>query len=99
MKPGSIIWFSANKFLNFCPKFADAQKGENCIMAIKRKPITAIHARDPAWIIALWIAIHGGDPAPQISTAKANEAATAIIRALAAHLDAAKAKAVVAALG
>ena len=80
-------------------------KGENCTMAIppkiniKRKPITAIHARDPAWIIALWIAIHAGDPAPQISTAKANEAATAIIRALAGYLDVAKAKAVVAALG
>ena len=65
----------------------------------KHKPIQAIHAKDPAWIIALWIAIHGGDPAPEISAQKANEAAMAAIRALSSHLDPAKAKAVVAALG
>jgi hypothetical protein len=68
-------------------------------MAIRRKRITAIHAKDPAWIIALWIAIHGGDPAPQISAQKATKAAMNAIRALAAHLDPVKAKAVVAALG
>jgi hypothetical protein len=68
-------------------------------MAIKRRRITAVHAKDPAWIIALWIAIHGGDPAPEISAEKANKAATGIIRALTAHLDPAAAKAVVAALG
>jgi hypothetical protein len=67
-------------------------------MAFKRKPITAVHAKDPAWIIALWIAIHGGDPAPKISAKKANKAAMVIIRALTAHLDPAAAKAVVAAL-
>lgn len=67
-------------------------------MAI-RKRITAIHAKDPSWIIALWIAIHGGDPAPQVSAKKANKAAMAIIRAVAAHLDPAKAKALAAALG
>ena len=65
----------------------------------KHKPIQAIHGKDPAWIIALWIAIHGGDPAPEISAQKANEAAMAAIRALSSHLDPAKAKAVVAALG
>ena len=53
-------------------------------MAIKRRPVTAVNAKDPAWIIALWIAIHGGDPAPEISAKKANEAAMAIIRALTA---------------
>jgi hypothetical protein len=87
----------AKEIFGFCPKFTDAR--EHCIMAIKRRPITAVHAKDPAWIIALWIAIHGGDPAPEISAKKANEAAMAIIRALTAHLDPAAAKAVVAALG
>jgi hypothetical protein len=53
-------------------------------MAIKRRPVTAVNAKDPAWIIALWITIHGGDPAPKISAKKANEAAMAIIRALTA---------------
>ncbi len=70
-------------------------------MAIR--PITAIHTNDPAWIIALWLAIHGGDPAPDqhgaISAEKAKIAAASAIRALAAHLDPAQAKAVVSALG
>ena len=68
-------------------------------MAVKPRPIVAIHGKDPAWIIALWIAIHGGDPAPEISAEKANKAATSIIRALTVHLDPSAAKAVVAALG
>ena len=67
------------------------------------RPITAIHANDPAWIIALWLAIHGGDPAPDqhgnISADKLKFAASGAIRALAAHLDPAQAKAVVTALG
>ena len=63
------------------------------------KPIVAIHRNDPAWIIALWLAIHGGDPAPQVSVEKARALSADIIRALAAHLDPAKAKAVTAALG
>ena len=67
------------------------------------KPITAIHANDPAWIIALWLAIHWGDPVPDqhgnISTEKVNVAAAALIRALAVYLEPTKAKAVVAALG
>jgi len=70
-------------------------------MAIK--PITGIHTNDPAWIIALWLAIHGGDPAIDqhgvISAEKAKVAAAGAIRALAAHLDPVQAKAVVAALG
>lgn len=65
-----------------------------------RRPITAIHANDPGWIIALWLAIHGGDPAPEhISPAEASRVATQAIRALATQLDAAHAKAVTAALG
>lgn len=63
------------------------------------KPIIAIHRNDPAWIIALWLAIHGGDPAPEISAERARALSADIIRALAGHLDAAKAKAVTAALG
>lgn len=65
-----------------------------------RRPITAIHANDPGWLIALWLAIHRGDPAPeQIDAAEASKAAMAMIRQLAPHLDAAHAKAVTAALG
>jgi hypothetical protein len=63
------------------------------------KPIVAIHRNDPQWIIALWLAIHGGDPAPEISVEKQRAVSAEIIRAVAAHLDAGKAKAVVAALG
>ena len=62
------------------------------------KPIVGIHKNDIEWIIALWLAIHGGDPAPEISAAKAELAATEVIRGLASRLPAAKAKAVVAAL-
>lgn len=29
------------------------------------------HELDAAWIIALWLAIHGGDPAPEIIAAQA----------------------------
>ena len=62
--------------------------------------IVGIHVKDIEWIIALWFAIHGGDPAPEIlSTAQAEKAAAALIRAAAAHLPAAKAKAVTEALG
>jgi hypothetical protein len=63
------------------------------------KPIVGIHKNDPEWIIALWIAIHGGDPAPEISAQKARLAATDAIRALAGRLNAPQQKAVVAALG
>jgi HPt (histidine-containing phosphotransfer) domain-containing protein len=33
--------------------------------------IVLAHERDAAWIIALWKAIHGGDPAPEIVAAQA----------------------------
>ncbi|WP_293903735.1 hypothetical protein [Phenylobacterium sp.] len=63
------------------------------------KPLVAIHKNDLAWIIALYHAIHDGDPAPDISAAKAALAATSVIRGLAPYLDAGKHKAVMAALG
>ena len=62
------------------------------------KPIVGIHKKDIEWIISLWLAIHGGDPAPEISAAKAELVATEVIRGLASRLPAAKAKAVEAAL-
>jgi hypothetical protein len=63
------------------------------------KPIVGIHKNDPEWIIALWLAIHGGDPGPEISAQKAQLAAAEAIRALAGHLNPQQQKAVVAALG
>lgn len=62
------------------------------------RPIVATHKNDIEWIISLWLAIHGGDPAPEISAHKAELAATEVIRALAGRLPAAKQKAVTAAL-
>jgi hypothetical protein len=64
-----------------------------------RKPIRATHVKDIEWIISLWLAIHGGDPAPEtISEAEAAKAAAGLIRAAAAHLPAAQQKAVIAAI-
>lgn len=64
--------------------------------------INLIHAKDPGWIIALWIAIHGGDPVPDqhahIPVAEVQKGAVGLIRALTNHLEPAQAKAVVAAL-
>jgi hypothetical protein len=31
---------------------------------LKHREINLAHELDPAWIIALWLAIHGGDPSP-----------------------------------
>ena len=62
--------------------------------------IVAIHKNDPQWIIALWLAIHGGDPAPEvISTRQVEELSVKVIRSLTGYLPEAKAKAVQAALG
>ena len=50
-------------------------------------PIGA-HQQDAAWLITLWLAIHGGDPGPDevvISDAEAREAATAIVAAVAPY--------------
>ena len=63
-----------------------------------RKPIVAIHRNDPEWIIALWLAIHGGDPGPEISAVKAEAAAAEVIRSMAGMLGGARQKAVEAAL-
>lgn len=61
--------------------------------------IVGIHVKDIEWIIALWFAIHGGDPAPEhLTPAQVQTATTSLIRAAASHLAPAKAKAVVAAL-
>jgi hypothetical protein len=62
------------------------------------KPIVGIHKKDIEWIIALWLAIHGGDPAPEVSPQRAEAAAAEVIRGLAARLPAAKQRAVEAAL-
>ena len=35
------------------------------------RPIYLAHELDAAWIIALWIAIHGGDPSPEVVAARA----------------------------
>jgi hypothetical protein len=64
------------------------------------RQIVGIHVRDIEWIIALWFAIHGGDPAPEhLSQAQVQKAAAELIHAAAAHLEPAQAKAVTAALG
>jgi hypothetical protein len=63
------------------------------------RQIVGIHVRDIEWIIALWFAIHGGDPPPEhLSLAQAQTAAAGLIRAAALHLEPAKAKAVTEAL-
>lgn len=40
------------------------------------RPIYLAHELDAAWIIALWLAIHGGDPAPEVIAAQAIAALT-----------------------
>ncbi len=35
------------------------------------QPMYLAHELDAAWIIALWLAIHGGDPAPEVVAAQA----------------------------
>jgi len=70
------------------------------ITPIAKREIVAIHVKDIEWIIALWFAIHGGDPAPEhLSPAQAATAAAGLIRAAAARLNPAMAKAVTSALG
>jgi len=62
------------------------------------KQITAIHKNDPEWIIRLWLAIHGGDPAPEVTARAVDAAAVAAIKSLSTYLDPAKQKAINAAL-
>jgi hypothetical protein len=63
----------------------------------KLRPIVADHKNDPQWIIELWLAIHGGDPAPNVKVI--NRATADIVRALVPHLETGQQKAVAAALG
>ena len=67
-------------------------------MQLREREIVLAHEPDAAWIIALWKAIHGGDPAPEISAQRAEFAATEAIRGLASRLSLSKQKAVEAAL-
>jgi hypothetical protein len=48
-------------------------------MRVKEKAIVLAHEPDAAWIIALWKAIHGGDPPPQ-------EIAAGVIASMAPYL-------------
>ena len=71
-------------------------------MALRpHKEIVAIHEKDPGWIIALWLAIHGGDPAPEgvISAETAARVAAEAIKSLATRLDPPRHQAVTGALG
>ena len=43
------------------------------------------HELDVAWIIALWLAIHGGDPAPEVS--QIDEQAERLATSLVEHLQ------------
>ncbi len=63
------------------------------------RQIRAIHANDPEWIIQLWLAIHGGDPAPFLSKEAINKAALGAIKALTPYLEPGRQRAVTAALG
>ncbi len=69
-------------------------------MASPPKSISLIHRNDPGWIIQLWLAIHGGDPAPNIHVSQEQiaRAASDAIKALAQHIDPAKAAKINAAL-
>jgi hypothetical protein len=46
------------------------------------------HELDLAWIIALWLAVHHGDPVPEgISKATQSEQTEVLVRALSGHLQ------------
>ena len=65
------------------------------------KKIVATHVKDIEWILSLYFAVHGGDPAPHevLTAADVERAAVGMIRAVAAHLPAHQQKAVMAGLG
>ncbi|HEY2294501.1 MAG TPA: hypothetical protein VGM86_27700 [Thermoanaerobaculia bacterium] len=60
-------------------------------MSTEVKNIRLTHERDAAWLIALYLAVHGGDPAPKEGTVVAHDqqlgAALAAIAALSEALD------------
>jgi hypothetical protein len=58
-------------------------------MAAELKEIHLAHERDAAWLTALWIAIHGGDPPVELVPRELQEgAALGAIEALSTALDA-----------
>jgi hypothetical protein len=60
-------------------------------MITEAKGIRLTHERDAAWLVALYLAIHGGDPAPKEGTVVAHDqqqgAALGAIAALSEALD------------
>lgn len=60
-------------------------------MSTEVKNIRLTHERDAAWLIALYLAVHGGDPAPKEGTVVAHDqqlgAALGAIAALSEALD------------
>jgi hypothetical protein len=60
-------------------------------MSTEVKNIRLTHERDAAWLIALYLAVHGGDPAPKEGTVVVHDqqlgAALAAIAALSEALD------------
>ncbi len=58
-------------------------------MSVGLKEIELIHERNASWLIALWFAVHGGDPAPGglVSRESFEGAALGAIEALSAALD------------
>jgi hypothetical protein len=98
----SSLWFFW-RIGHVPPRVASARANRGKSMSISptaKRQIVGIHVKDIEWIIALWFAIHGGDPAPEhLSPAQAATAANGLIRAAAVHLDPAMARAVTAALG
>lgn len=58
------------------------------------------HIRDPKYLHDLWIAIHGGDPAPDfVATAAFQKATAELIRLLVPNISPQLQKPVIAALG
>jgi hypothetical protein len=60
-------------------------------MITEAKELRLTHERDAAWLIALYLAVHGGDPAPKegevVAHAQQQGAALGAIAALAEGLD------------
>ena len=59
-------------------------------MTIREKELYFAHSLDVAWIIALWLRIHGGDPAPD---AQISETTELLARGLVGHLNATRTEA------
>lgn len=48
-------------------------------------PTDPAHELDTAWIIAFWLAVHGGDPSPEIVAARAVSALTQYVNGTVHH--------------